>query len=510
MNEWPVKLLSFILIIIGLLIFAVKIYDLNLPLTPDKKSEIWTVEAKITVDVDNGPTKIKFYIPKKPYNYQVINEDFVSGEYGQTIEDDGVNRYILWAVRKDSGRDILYYRIQLSSAPGRNARRIKPMISYVPTPKYTDIERTAVNAILSRVRRSSADIVTFSKELIKVVNENSESENIKILMKDVRGDRDLALKIKYILAGAHIPARLIYLLQLKDGARNARFMPFLEVNNGSEWIALNPKTGSSGIPNDTFIWKTESENPVTISGGKIVDLNISIIRAFKEILPIIKENVDVSKSPLIEYSLLSLPVNTQNLYRILLLLPLGALVVVFMRNFIGIETNGTFMPILIALSFRETHLLLGIILFTIIVSVGLFLRFYLEKLKLLMIPRLSAILTIVILLMLVISIISNKLGIPSALSIALFPLVIITMTIERLSIVWEERGRSEALKQGVGSLIVAVIGYFFMQNSILQHLFFLFPELLLVILGIMILMGRYTGYRLLEFYRYRYLLIHKK
>ena len=191
------------------------------------------------------------------------------------------------------------------------------------------------------------------------------------------------------------------------------------------------------------------------------------------------------------------------------MLPLGALIVVFMRNLIGIQTIGTFMPILIALSFRETHLLMGIILFILIVALGLFFRFSLEKLKLLLIPRLGAVLTIVVMLMLFVSVISHKLNIVSGLSIALFPMVIITMTIERASIVWEERGAGEAIKQVLGSLIVAILGYLLMQNKLLEHLVFVFPELLLIILAVMIWMGRYTGYRLLELWRFRYLLIGK-
>ncbi len=46
----------------------------------------------------------------------------------------------------------------------------------------------------------------------------------------------------------------------------------------------------------------------------------------------------------------------------------------------------------------------------------------------------------------------SKLDLRPALSIALFPMVVISMTIERMSIVWEERGASEAIQEGVGSL----------------------------------------------------------
>lgn len=77
------------------------------------------------------------------------------------------------------------------------------------------------------------------------------------------------------------------------------------------------------------------------------------------------------------------------------------------------------------------------------------------------------------------------------------------MTIERMSITWEENGAQTALLQGFGSLIVASLGYLLMTNEHLTYLMFVFPELLLVILGICLWMGRYTGYRLNELFRFR-------
>jgi hypothetical protein len=87
------------------------------------------------------------------------------------------------------------------------------------------------------------------------------------------------------------------------------------------------------------------------------------------------------------------------MYSILLLVPLGAFLVVLLRNVIGISTFGTFMPVLVAMAFRETKLLNGVLLFTLIVALGLSIRFYLERLRLLLVPRLAAVLTVVVLLM---------------------------------------------------------------------------------------------------------------
>jgi hypothetical protein len=168
-----------------------------------------------------------------------------------------------------------------------------------------------------------------------------------------------------------------------------------------------------------------------------------------------------------------------------------------------VPTFGTFMPILIAMAFRETGLLWGIGLFLAIVGVGLLFRFYLNHLHLLLVARLSAVLTLVIIMMLAISLLSNELGLIQGFSIALFPVVILTMVIERMSISWDESGAVEAFKQGFGSLAVAVLGYLVMTNDQAQHLMFVFPELLLVVLAIAILFGSYTGYRLNELFRFR-------
>ena len=176
---------------------------------------------------------------------------------------------------------------------------------------------------------------------------------------------------------------------------------------------------------------------------------------------------------------------------------------VIMRNFVGIDAFGTFMPVLIALAFRETKLLWGVILFTLLVTLGLTIRFLLDRLRLLLVPRLSAVLIVVVLLMLIISLTSHRLGLNSGLSVALFPMVIIAMTIERMSVVWEERGPADAIRAGIGSLFVAVAAYSFMGLKWLEHLIFTFPEVLLIVLAIVMLAGRYTGYRLTELRRFK-------
>ena len=190
------------------------------------------------------------------------------------------------------------------------------------------------------------------------------------------------------------------------------------------------------------------------------------------------------------------------MFRMLLLLPLGAMVVAFMRIVIGIRTSGTFMPVLIAVAFLQTSLLPGLVTFISVVTIGLLLRGYLSSLNLLLASRISTLIILVIFMSTAISIVGYQMGFNTGMTVTFFPMVILAWTIERMSILWEEEGPHEVVVQGAGSLLVAVLAYLLMNAPLARHLTFNFPELHLVVLAIILLMGQYTGYKLSELRRF--------
>jgi hypothetical protein len=197
-----------------------------------------------------------------------------------------------------------------------------------------------------------------------------------------------------------------------------------------------------------------------------------------------------------------LPIEEQSMFKLLLLLPIGAAVVVFFRILIGIKTAGTFMPVLIALVFLQTSLLPGLVSFVSVVILGLLMRGYLSQLNLLLVARIAALIVLVIFVISALSIIGYQLGFSTGMIITFFPMIIIAWTIERLSILWEEEGPRDVLIQGSGSMFVAIVSYLLMQSRLLQHLTFNFPEINLVLLALILAMGQYTGYKLSELRRF--------
>jgi hypothetical protein len=163
------------------------------------------------------------------------------------------------------------------------------------------------------------------------------------------------------------------------------------------------------------------------------------------------------------------------------------------------------MPVLLAVAFIETKLLTGLSIFVLILILGLWVRFYLSRLNLLLVARIAAVVITVVILMGAISVISYKLGIEQALTVTFFPMIILAWTIERMSIVWEEDGPYEVVVQSGGSLLVAVVAWWVMTNRYVEHWTFNFPELLLVLLALVLIVGNYTGYRIGELARFRQL-----
>ena len=501
MDKLSVKIWAILLIALGLSICAYKSATLGLPLSPKEDTEVWTVQAELNFRGIGEAAIVDFHIPSATPGFIKLDENFISKRFGLSTEEKNDNRKAQWVVRRAHKQQTLYYRISVAGSDQYETWDTQP---YFPkAPNYPEPYASAIEAIIDDVRNESADVFTYTRELLQKLNTQQNDDNIQLIRNRAHNSEQWIQEIINILKGVRIPARILWGIPLSDAANDVRLRPMLQVHNGDQWLTFDSKTGDSGIPSNFLSWYVGDKPLYQIDGGRRAKLNFSVTKTYQELVEVASQRAKQMDSIFVDFSLFALPVQSQNVYRLILMVPLGALIVVFMRTFIGIQTFGTFMPILIALAFRETQLAWGIALFVLIVSVGLMIRFWLERLMLLLVPRLTVILIIVVLLMLLISMVTNKFGAERTLSVALFPMVILAMTIERMSITWEENGARTAMLYGLGSLLVASLGYLVMTNERLIYVMFVFPELLLVALGISLWMGRYTGYRLSELQRFR-------
>jgi len=191
------------------------------------------------------------------------------------------------------------------------------------------------------------------------------------------------------------------------------------------------------------------------------------------------------------------------LIMIILLIPVGASVVMIARNIIGFLPYGTFMPALIAVSFRDTGLFLGAAFFVVVIIVGALSNIVLVRLRLLHVPRLVIIITVVVMSILVLGVVCLKLGIARGAAVSLFPMAILSLTCERFTQTMLEDGWKDASRRLIVTFVVAGGCYFVYNIEWLQIVIVAFPEVLLLNISLCLVIGSWTGIRLFEYYRFR-------
>ncbi|MDP9525386.1 osmotic stress tolerance membrane protein RloB [Pseudomonas protegens] len=495
------KVLIAILVVLGISITAYQIFVLGIPVTEDATDDLWNIDAKVEF-VANGkdPIKIQMFVPPLSRDYVSLNESFISNNYGVSVNRVDGNRKVTWSARRAKGNQTLYYRLVLTKRYSAEKSKIKGP-TFRDSMAVEGPEKIAAEALLAPIRQHSADVETFISEAIKRVN-NASDDNAKLLLAGDPSSANKAKIVELLLSIAHVPMEKVHTIRLVADQPQTPEL-WLRSFNGTDWLYFNPETGEQGMPSDRLLWWTGDDNLITVDGGKKANVTFSLNNSEMNAIRLAKLTDENTDANFLEYSLYGLPLQTQQTFMIMVMIPIGVLVILVLRNLIGLQTLGTFTPVLIALAFRETQLGFGIALFTVITALGLSLRSYLEHLKLQMLPRLSVVLTFVVVLIAAISLFSHKLGLERGLSVALFPMVILTMTIERLSITWEERGAGHAMKVAIGTLFAASLAHLIMSVPELTYFVFTFPAMLLILVGFMLAMGRYRGYRLTELVRFK-------
>ncbi|NOH71102.1 gonadoliberin III [Vibrio pectenicida] len=484
-----------LLIVAGLALSMFRHQTYGVPWTPGETRQVWDIEARIEFNAQAKPAKASFAVPHTQNGFTLINESSSSSGYGVSYINSESGRRAEWSIRQADGAQTIYYKAQFLVDPQAKVKPQQPT-KKIMAPTFDGPTEAAAVSIIERANKSSADDVTFTRELIKILND-SDSQNAGLLLNKM----SKVAAVDKVLAYSKIPSKVVGVIELEDGRRRQTIELMNQVWDGNEWILFNPKNATQSIDKNILIWDESNVSLLDIVGGQNSQVHFSMIA--QDVSPKQATIDKVQADGLLNFSIHSLPLEEQAMFKTIMLIPIGALIVVFLRVIIGLKTSGTFMPILIAVAFVQTQLLTGIVGFLLIVGTGLIIRSYLSRLNLLLVARISAVIISVIMIISLFTVVAFKIGLTEGLSITFFPMIILSWTIERMSILWEEEGAKEVVLQGGGSLATATLVYLVMTNSYIQHLTFNFIGLQLIVLACILLLGTYTGYRLTELRRFK-------
>ncbi|MEM8549078.1 MAG: UUP1 family membrane protein, partial [Pseudomonadota bacterium] len=443
-----------------------------------------------------GPVTVSLSLPEAVPGFEVFSEQAASAGYGFAIVTDGDDRRGEWTRRAVSGAQSLYFTASLlptDVVPGKPpSGEARPKADPV---FWSNAQETAAADLIASASGTSSEPRSLAREIQGRIAQRTQ--NAALLL---AGGSSTVEVLGKLLNDAGLATRAVMALQLEDARRRRPLLPMLEVFDGERWLLMDPEAGLVETPQDLVLWHRSGRSVLDVMGGRESRLSFSMIQQSVPASTLMDQR-EVS-GVFANLGVNRLPIEEQSMFKLLLLLPMGAAVVVLFRILIGFKTSGTFMPVLIALVFLQTELLPGLLSFVSVVVLGLLLRGYLSHLNLLLVSRIAALIVLVVFVISALSVIGYRLGFSTGMIITFFPMIIIAWTIERLSIVWEEEGPQEVLQQGGGSLAVSIVAYLLMQAPVVQHLSFNFPELNLILLALILVMGQYTGYKLTELWRF--------
>lgn len=518
--EGRVLAVGTLLITLGASAFAVRQQVEPTELAPAPPENVWRVELNLVV-LEDGRATVRVVLPHPELGPKVLDEAFGADEAAWAIErDEKGNRLGRWrgTIR---GEKTLRYRGRLELDP-KSAR--------LPTPPAeiggSDRERELFLEPFSNAPARSRYLEHLKK--LDLPPEDDPAGRTRAIHAFVKNEvepepfgpskPDLTLRERYgntlgrarllvqLARAAGLPARTILGLELREsGQPDSRVWAEIMVRGG--WFPLSPSGEIFGsIPSNLCAWSIDdgSSRSFAKTDATIVDHRVSTLPVMRSPRLLADETAPTSAFFRV-ISPFTLPLSTQSSLHLLFLLPIGALAVAVLRVGVGLQTFGSFLPVLLALAFRETSLGAGLLLTGGTVVVGVLGRLALGPLNLLHFPRASSILSIVVVSIAGSALLGRSLDWSNLLAGIFFPVVILTLLIERFSLTIEEEGYGSAMSLTLQTIVAVIAAYPIMNNAWLEYAVFAFPEILLVAMGLMVLIGGYKGYRLLDYWRFRFL-----
>jgi hypothetical protein len=513
----PALYTGLVLLALGLSVFGWKTLALDLPIVPSGPGDLWRVELVIEARGSGRRGSVRAALPQTQPGQTIFDERLVADRLLFTIRSEDGQRIGVWSGRLGGVHHLVHgFRVQIAPEPvavpatvvGHEPTREQRAAHGSPTFEFPSAA-PEVQAALASIPGATAEdpaprlrtLFGFVADEIATVATGSDDALLALAARE-GSETGKARLLVTLLRAAGLPARLVAGLHLAGG-REAVPSVWVEAWLAGRWISLSPTEDFLGArPADLLVLRRGGGALFEHTGLDAAGYRYHVLR--EELRREELAALTVPPNPVLaRISLYRLPVTSQGVLRVLLLLPLGALVVSLFRNVVGIPTFGTFMPILIALALRGTGLGRGLVMVGSVILVGIGSRLLLDRLRLLLVPRLCVLLSLVVLTIAGLALLGFAIEARDLYAGLLFPIVILTMLIERFSVVTAEEGMPQAIVRLASSTLVALCAYPIFSSPFAEHLMFGFPELVLCAMGVLVMIGGYTGYRVTELWRFR-------
>lgn len=187
---------------------------------------------------------------------------------------------------------------------------------------------------------------------------------------------------------------------------------------------------------------------------------------------------------------------------LILLTPLLALLVSFVRVVVGLPTLDMLVPIALSFALVAVGINLGLLVLGAILIASYLAKKSLSGLKIMFYPKRSlsmVFLSISVFAALTIGVILNF---DRILSVSIFPILVLMLLGDMIVSVQLHKSSFETFVITGTTIMIGLIGYFLATSSTIESSLILYPEIVLLVIPINLIIGRYFGLRILELFRF--------
>ncbi len=513
---------KYFLLVTGLLLataipISYKTFILGMDFFPSVKKDTWAIEFMAKVKGSPKSQKIVFPIPKASDRIQILETQFEGQNLALAIKTTLAGAHAsLTGISRQNIK--VFYRVNLKGFQKKYKMPVsnewqsypKKVAAFLDPPPLSPSVEQAIERLeyelfsvkMTRLNRIKTLFYFLHEEILK----GKKHQGIEqALLKSKGSSRDKAELFTILARRQGIPARTIMGITLTEKENIKRTAwHWNEVYLGQQWIPVLLKEGYLGeIPAEYLPLATSTKlRPKWPNDGFHLTVNAERLSSEQFNALEYRKQLTAKKSLILSFSPYTLPLSEQPAFKLLLLFAFGTLVLAFCRNIIGMKSFGIFFPVLLALFFKDTSLWFGMGFFGFIIIMGTLERRLLTAMHLLAVPRFSIILVLLVITLLLFAILNNQYQF-SQYNPAILPIIITTMFIERFSIKWEEEGTLNTGQALLGTFFISIVAYSLFSWELLERLLYTHPETLFTIIAFLIMIGRYTGYRVSEIIRFR-------
>ncbi len=326
----------------------------------------------------------------------------------------------------------------------------------------------------------------------------------EVLRRGVGSDHGAHALLVALLREAGVPARLVSGLELSEGRSKSPHV-WAEAWAG-EWVPLCVSHDLLARLDEAHLLVAHGSPKAAGATGADLDLRYEVQESMRPRKTVTEGIADHPLNTMRMWSSFKRVHVSLNLLAILLSIPVAASVVAAFRTMVGIVPFGTFLPALLAISFRHGGAASGMAALVFVLLVATLFRWAVDRLHLLHTARLTVLMSVLVGVILLVGAAGLRLGRPDIAYAAVFPVVVLTLTAERFFLSLQEQGFWDSARRMGWTLGMSLVCYAAIASHGVQSALLCYPELLVAVTALNLLIGSYDGLRLVEWIRFRRLL----